>query len=98
MLGYYRYDDLDGGIIAHATWLIDAAKSFSSDQRKRNATSVVLANVDMAEAWAGQGMNDQAIALLRRKPRPSGATRRGSPRWSIPRSRDWNSSARRARS
>jgi len=66
MLGYYRYDDLDGGIIKHATWIIDAAKKFTPEQRQKFGSSVINAYVDMAEAWAGQGMNDEALALLRR--------------------------------
>jgi thiol-disulfide isomerase/thioredoxin len=66
MNGYYRYDDLDAGIIEHSTWIIDAAKKFTPEQRKKYGSSVLGAYVNMAEAWAGQGMNDKAIALLRR--------------------------------
>ena len=36
--------------------------------RKTIAPRVVSAYVNMAEAWAGQGMNDEAIDLLRRAP------------------------------
>lgn len=65
MLGYYRGDDIDAGIIKHATWIIEASKAFSATDRGRYGMTVVSAHVDMAEAWAGQGMNDKALALLR---------------------------------
>ncbi len=68
MLSYYRYDDLDGGIIKHSTWLIDAAKQLSPAAHAQYAPQVVDAYVDMAEAWAGEGMTDKALALLRRAP------------------------------
>jgi thiol-disulfide isomerase/thioredoxin len=66
MLGYYRGDDIDAGIIKHATWIIAASKHFTTPaDRQRNGMTVVSAHVDMAEAWAGQGMNDQALSLLK---------------------------------
>jgi thiol-disulfide isomerase/thioredoxin len=64
MGGYYRADDIDAGIIKHSTWIIGAAKTFTADQWRRLGPAVVSAYVNMAEAWAGQGMNDQAITLL----------------------------------
>lgn len=66
---YYRNDDIDAGIITHSTWLIDAAKSCDPDARKIYAPRVVTAYIDMAEAWAGQGMNDKALDLLRQAPK-----------------------------
>jgi thiol-disulfide isomerase/thioredoxin len=69
MNGYYRGDDIDAGIIKHSTWLIDAAKSCDPDARKIYAPKVVYAYIDMAEAWAGQGMNDKALDLLRQAPK-----------------------------
>jgi thiol-disulfide isomerase/thioredoxin len=66
LLGYYRGDDIDAGIIKHATWMASAAKSFSPEQRKAFGSRYVSSQVDMAEALAGQGMNDEALALLRR--------------------------------
>ena len=66
MLGYYRGDDIDAGIIKHATWMAAAAKSFTPDQRKALGLRMVGSQVDMAEALAGQGMNDEALALLRK--------------------------------
>jgi hypothetical protein len=69
MNNYYRYDDLDGGIIEHSTWIIEAARKFTPEQRKKYGLSVVGAYVNMAEAWAGEGMNDKAIALLHRAER-----------------------------
>jgi thiol-disulfide isomerase/thioredoxin len=66
MEGYYRGDDIDAGIIKHARWMMDASKSLTPEQRKTLGPGVVSAQVNMAEALAGQGMNDEALALLRR--------------------------------
>ncbi len=65
MESYYRGDDIDAGIIKHANWMIDASRSFTPEQRKQYSRTVVGAHVNMAEALAGQGMNDQALELLR---------------------------------
>jgi thiol-disulfide isomerase/thioredoxin len=65
LLGYYRGDDIDAGIIKHATWMAGAAKAFTPDQRKAFGTRFVSSQVSMAEALAGQAMNDEALALLR---------------------------------
>ena len=35
MLGYYRGDDIDAGIIKHATWIIAASKNFTPAERQR---------------------------------------------------------------
>lgn len=64
MNGYYRGDDIDAGIVKHSTWIINAGKSFSEDQRKQFGATVAFAHVYMAEAWAGQDMTDKALALL----------------------------------
>lgn len=66
LLGYYRGDDIDAGIIKHATWMAGAAKSFTPEQRKTLGARFVSSQVSMAEALAGQGMNDEALALLKR--------------------------------
>jgi thiol-disulfide isomerase/thioredoxin len=66
LYGYYRGDDIDAGIIKHATWIAGAAKTFTADQRLKNGMRVVSSQVGMAEALAGQGSNDEALALLRR--------------------------------
>jgi thiol-disulfide isomerase/thioredoxin len=66
LLSYYRADDIDAGIIKHATWIAAAAKSFTPEQRKTYGSRMVSAQVDMAEALAGQGMNDEALALLKK--------------------------------
>lgn len=68
LLGYYRYDDIDAGIIKHATWLIETAKNAEPAGRKTLAPRVVSAYINMAQALAGQGMNDKALELLRRAP------------------------------
>lgn len=62
---YYRGDDIDAGIITHARWMAETSKAFTPDQRKQYGRSVVSSQVNMAEALAGQGMNDEALALLR---------------------------------
>ena len=64
--GYYRADDIDAGIIKHSTWLIDAARASSAEQRKKYGYAVISAYENMAEAWAGQGRNDDALKLLHR--------------------------------
>ena len=68
MNGYYRGDDIDAGIIKHSTWLINTGKTLSPDLRKKYGSSIVSAYVNMAEAYAGQARNDEAVALLRRAP------------------------------
>jgi thiol-disulfide isomerase/thioredoxin len=68
MNGYYRGDDIDAGIIKHSTWLIDTGKTLSPDLRKKYGNSIVAAYVNTAEAHAGQGRNDEAMALLKRAP------------------------------
>jgi thiol-disulfide isomerase/thioredoxin len=66
LLGYYRADDIDAGIIKHATWIATASRMFTPEQHKTFGIRMVSAQVDMAEALAGQGMNDEALALLRK--------------------------------
>jgi thiol-disulfide isomerase/thioredoxin len=61
---YYRGDDIDAGIIKHSTWMIEAAKTFTPAQRTQYGAQIVSAHINMAEAWAGQGENDRAMALL----------------------------------
>jgi len=65
MNGWYRYDDIDAGIIKHSTWIIEAAKKLTPEQRKKYGSAAIGAYVNMAEALAGQGMNDKALAMLR---------------------------------
>lgn len=65
MNGEYRSDDIDAGIVKHSTWIINAAKTFTPAQEQKFSTTVASAHVNMAEAWAGQGMTDKALALLR---------------------------------
>jgi len=64
MNSWYRYDDIDEGIIRHSTFIIDAKKNLNAEQRKKYGGLIVGAYVNMAEALAGQGMNDRALALL----------------------------------
>jgi thiol-disulfide isomerase/thioredoxin len=66
MAGYYRGDDIDAGIIKHGRWMAEAAKSFIPDQRTKYGSRLVSSQVSVAEALAGQGMNDEALDLLRR--------------------------------
>lgn len=69
MNSYYRGDDIDAGIIKHSTWLIDTGKTLLPDQRRQYGLTIVQAYVNMAEAFAGEGRNDEAIALLKRAPK-----------------------------
>jgi thiol-disulfide isomerase/thioredoxin len=63
---YYRADDIDAGIIKHSTWIIDQASRFDAEQRKKDGSVIVSAFVNLAQARAGQGQNDEALRLLRR--------------------------------
>ena len=65
MNSWYRYDDVDAGIIRHSTWIIDTMKTLAPDARSKYWQPAVAAYVNLAQAWAGQGMNDKALALLR---------------------------------
>ena len=62
---YYRGDDIDAGIIKHSTWIINASTTFTPEQKQKLVTTVAMAHINMAEAWAGQAMTDKALALLR---------------------------------
>jgi thiol-disulfide isomerase/thioredoxin len=64
MNGYYRGDDIDAGIIKHSTWIIKAGETCPPEDRVKLGMTVASAHVNMAQAWAGQGMTDKAIALL----------------------------------
>jgi hypothetical protein len=66
MNNYYRGDDIDAGIIKHSSWIIDKASAFDADARKKYGPSVVAAFVNLAQARAGQGQNDEGVTLLRR--------------------------------
>ena len=63
---YYRGDDIDAGIIKHGRWMAQAAASFTPEQRRQYGMRFVSSQVSVAEALAGQGMNDVALALLRK--------------------------------
>jgi thiol-disulfide isomerase/thioredoxin len=64
MESVYRGDDVDAGIIKHGNWMLAAARKFSPADRTKYGLSIVSAHVNMAEAYAGQGMNDKAMLLL----------------------------------
>jgi thiol-disulfide isomerase/thioredoxin len=64
--GYYRGDDIDAGIVKHSTWLLDAGKRLTPEQRSKYSGVLMAAHVNLAEALAGQGENDKAIDLLKR--------------------------------
>ncbi len=66
MNGFYRFDDIDAGIIKHSTWLIETSKTCDPALRVKYGSTISSAYVNMAEAWAGQGLNDQAIELMER--------------------------------
>jgi len=66
MNNYYRFDDIDAGIIKHSTWLIETGRTCDPALRVKYGSTLASAYVNMAEAWAGQGMNDQALELMDR--------------------------------
>jgi thiol-disulfide isomerase/thioredoxin len=68
MVAYYRSVDADTGIVKHATWIIDRARRGTSGQRTKYTSAIVSAYMNMAQAWAGHGETDRAIALLERIP------------------------------
>jgi thiol-disulfide isomerase/thioredoxin len=63
---YYRGDDVDAGIIKHATWMIEAAKKASPELRKKHGSNFTSGYKNLAEALASLGQNDKALDLLRR--------------------------------
>ena len=63
--GYYRGDDIDAGILKHSNWMMNAAKTMTPEQRKQFGPQTVSAYRNAAQALAGQGKNDEALALLR---------------------------------
>jgi thiol-disulfide isomerase/thioredoxin len=68
MNGYYRYDDIDAGILKHSNWIIDATRKATPEVKKKIGPAAVNAYVNKAEALAGQGMNDEALKLLAAAP------------------------------
>jgi thiol-disulfide isomerase/thioredoxin len=84
LLGYYRGDDIDAGIIKHATWMAAAATSFTEAQHKALGMRLVSSQVSMAEALAGQGRNDEALALLRKAQADWGDVRGATENYLVP--------------
>lgn len=64
MNSYYRADDIDAGIIKHSSWIIKAGETCPPEDRVKLGMTVASAHVNMAQAWAGQGQTDKAVALL----------------------------------
>jgi hypothetical protein len=64
--GYYRADDIDAGILKHSSWVMDSARTMTPEQKKRHGHQIGSAYRNSAQALAGQGKNDEALALLRR--------------------------------
>ena len=64
--GYYRADDIDAGIIKHSNWLITTGAKLSPELRKKYGAMIVNAHGTLAQALAGQGEHERAIALLNR--------------------------------
>jgi thiol-disulfide isomerase/thioredoxin len=64
---YYRADDIDAGIIKHATRLIELNKSLTPEQRvPQLGNTLIAAYENLAEALAGQEQNATALEVLRR--------------------------------
>ena len=66
---YYRADDIDAGIIAHSTKLIELGPRLTPEQRKAAGSTLIMAYNNLAEAWAGQERTAEALELLRRAPK-----------------------------
>ncbi len=66
MNGYYRGDDIDAGIMKHSNWIMNAAKTMTPEERKQFGHRILSAYSNAAEVHAGQGRNDEALALLKR--------------------------------
>jgi len=64
MNSYYRYDDIDAGILKHSNWIIDVTRKATPDVKKTIGRAAISAYVSKAQALAGQGMNDEALQLL----------------------------------
>jgi thiol-disulfide isomerase/thioredoxin len=66
---YYRADDIDTGIIRHSLRILELNKQLVPEQRTGSLANVLMAaHENLAEAWAGQEKNAQALELLRRAP------------------------------
>jgi thiol-disulfide isomerase/thioredoxin len=63
---YYRADDIDAGIIAHSTKLIEMGRALTPEQRKATGTTLIMAYNNLAEALAGQEQTEKALEWLRR--------------------------------
>ena len=68
MNGYYRGDDIDAGIIKHATWLIEARPKLAKEALPKYDGSFIAAYVNNADALAWQGENDAVLALSKNAP------------------------------
>jgi len=66
--GYYRSDDIDAGIIRHSTWLVEIVPKLDVEHRKRFGYQILSAYETLAEALAGRGEHERAVALLERAP------------------------------
>jgi thiol-disulfide isomerase/thioredoxin len=64
--GYYRGDDIDRGIVAHSTALLELAKKMTPEQRTKAAPTLINAYTNLAEVYAGQEENDRALETLRK--------------------------------
>jgi thiol-disulfide isomerase/thioredoxin len=65
---FYHADDAGAGVVKHSTWIVDAAKRCTPDQRRQYTSAIVSAYLNLAAVWAGQGLTDRAVALLRKAP------------------------------
>ena len=65
---YYRSDDIDAGIIRHSTWLVEVVAKLDAERRKRFGYQILGAYENLAEALAGRGEHERAVALLERAP------------------------------
>ncbi len=68
MNSYYRAEDIDQGIIAHSTRLIALGGKLDNHEREAQATPLITAYANLAEAYASLGQHERALQTLRRAP------------------------------
>jgi len=68
MNSYYRAYDIDDGIIAHSTKLIEFGKKLKPEERINAVSTLTDAYINLAEALAGHGHTREALDVLRRVP------------------------------
>ena len=66
--GHFALQTVDATAARHATWLIENAKTWDAERRKKYVPRLVDSYIELAGILASDGKNDEALALLRRAP------------------------------